>query len=119
MGIKMLKTGNQLRAARALVGMSQSEVAELAGVHLNTISGMEKRGPNLLTSAFDVVARVAKVLEAAGVMFIAGNGHGPGVVLRKPSAVPAGAAKRETAKAAAPKKPRPRRSEHPVRPTAW
>ncbi len=117
MSIKMLKTGNQLKAARALVGLSQNDVAERAGVHLNTISSMEKRGPNLLTSGFDVVTRVARVLEAAGVLFIAGNGHGPGVVLKKPAAEPASAAQREAGKSGQ-KKPRPRRSD-PLRPAAW
>jgi transcriptional regulator with XRE-family HTH domain len=114
----MLKTGNQLKAARALVGLSQNDVAERAGVHLNTISSMEKRGPNLLTSGFDVVTRVARVLEAAGVMFIAGNGHGPGVVLKKSATEPAGATKREGGKAGSQKKPRPRQSD-PHQPAVW
>jgi transcriptional regulator with XRE-family HTH domain len=113
----MLKTGNQLKAARALVGLSQGEVAERAGVHLNTISAMEKRGPNLLTSGFDIVTRVARVLEVAGVMFIAGNGHGPGVVLKKSSAEPAGAPQREAGKTGSRKKPGHKRSG-PLRPNA-
>jgi hypothetical protein len=37
----------------------------------------------LFRSGFEIVTRVARVLEAAGVMFIAGNGHGPGVIRRR------------------------------------
>jgi transcriptional regulator with XRE-family HTH domain len=112
----MLKTGNQLKAARALIGLSQGEVAERAGVHLNTISAMEKRGPNLLTSGFDIVTRVARVLEAAGVMFVAGNGHGPGVVLKKPLVDSDSVPQRVDRKGGNQKKPRPRRSD-PFQPT--
>jgi transcriptional regulator with XRE-family HTH domain len=115
--IEMLKTGNQLKAARALVGLSQTDVADRAGVHLNTISAMERRGPKLFTTSFDIVARVARVLEQAGVLFIAGNGHGPGVVLRKESEEPAGTTKREGTKVEGTKKPRPRGSD-PIWPTA-
>ena len=117
MSRKMLRTGNQLRAARALVGLSQTEVAERSGVHLNTISGMEKRGAKELTSAFNIVQRVARALEAAGVLFLDGNGHGPGVVLKKSAGEPVSPAKHEGTKVAA-KKPRPRRSE-PDQPTVW
>jgi transcriptional regulator with XRE-family HTH domain len=115
---KMLKTGNQLRAARVLVGMTQEEVAERAGVHLNTISAMERRGERVLTSAFDVVDRVSQALERAGVIFLYGNGRGPGVVLRDLEREPVAPTKRAGVKAGGAKKPRPRRSD-PQRPAAW
>jgi hypothetical protein len=79
----MLTTGNQLRAARALVDMDQGSLADRAGVNINTISAMEKRGDEILTSGLDKVRAVMTALEAAGVEFL---NHGkPGVQLRWPS----------------------------------
>lgn len=77
----MLTTGNQLRAARALVDMDQATLAEKAGVNINTIGSMEKRGAALLVSSLDKIRAVMTPLEAAGVEFL---NHGqPGVRLRK------------------------------------
>jgi DNA-binding XRE family transcriptional regulator len=86
-GFAMLTTGNQLRAARALAGLDQGTLAELADVNINTISAMEKRGGETLTSGLDVVTRVAQALEARGIEFL---NHGePGVRLRKGHKLPA------------------------------
>jgi transcriptional regulator with XRE-family HTH domain len=77
----LLTTGNQLRAARALVDMDQTTLAMRAGLNVNTISAMEKRGPSVLTSGLDKIRAVIRVLEDAGVEFL---NHGrPGVRLRK------------------------------------
>ncbi|MGQ4274973.1 helix-turn-helix domain-containing protein [Terrihabitans sp. B22-R8] len=77
----MLITGNQLKAARALVGMDQSTLAEKAGVHLNTVGAMEKRREQALISGMPTIRAVMNVLEAAGVEFL---NHGrPGVRLRE------------------------------------
>jgi transcriptional regulator with XRE-family HTH domain len=77
----MLTTGNQLRAARALIGIDQGELARRAGVNINTISSMEKRGPETLSSGLDTIRAVMKVIEEAGVEFL---NHGqPGVRLSK------------------------------------
>lgn len=76
----MLTTGNQLRAARALVDMDQGTLAERAGVNINTIGAMEKRGAQMLTSGLDKVSAVMKALEDAGVEFL--NHGNPGVRLR-------------------------------------
>ena len=77
----MLTTGNQLRAARALVGMDQGTLAKLAGLNINTISSMERRGTDTLTSGLDKIRAVMLVLEGAGIEFL---NHGqPGVRLRK------------------------------------
>ncbi|WP_342167238.1 hypothetical protein [Methylobacterium sp. SD21] len=77
----MLTTGNQLRAARALVGMDQGTLADRAGVNINTIGAMEKRGLSGLVSGLDKVQAVMRVLEAEGVEFL---NHGePGVKLRR------------------------------------
>jgi transcriptional regulator with XRE-family HTH domain len=76
----MLTTGNQLRAARALVGMGQSELAEKTKLSVTTISNMEGQGASPFRSSFETVRTVQKVLEAAGVEFL--NGNSPGVRLR-------------------------------------
>lgn len=76
----MLTTGNQLKAARALAGLDQKALAEAADVSPNTISAMEKRGSETLTSGLDTITAIMKALEAAGVELL---NHGrPGVRLR-------------------------------------
>jgi transcriptional regulator with XRE-family HTH domain len=82
MGIAMLlKTGNQLRAARVLVGLTQGELAQRCGMHLNSISAMEKRGAESLTSGLDSINEVVRALEALGIEFT--NGDAIGVRLRQ------------------------------------
>ena len=77
----MLTTGNQLKAARALAGLDQGELARRAGVNINTIGAMEKRGAEMLTSGLDKITAVMRALEEAGVEFL---NHGqPGVRLKK------------------------------------
>ncbi len=65
--------------ARAALQLGVREVATLAAVSPNTIARLE-RGESLYTRTVDAI-RAA--LEAAGVEFIAENGGGPGVRLRK------------------------------------
>jgi transcriptional regulator with XRE-family HTH domain len=80
----LLKTGNQLRAARVLAGLTQGELAERCGIHLNSISAMEKRGAEFLTSGLDTINQVVRALESLGIEFT--NGEAIGVRLRpKPS----------------------------------
>lgn len=75
----MLTTGNQLKAARALAGIDQARLAELAGVNVNTIGAMEKRGAAILTSGLDKIQDVMRALEGMGIEFL---NHGqPGVRL--------------------------------------
>jgi transcriptional regulator with XRE-family HTH domain len=77
----MLTTGNQLKAARALIGIEQKEVADLAGVNVNTIRSMEAAGAGPIAGRAQNVQAVQRVLEARGVEFL---NHGrPGVQLRK------------------------------------
>jgi len=72
----------QIRAARALVGWSQSDLAEASGLSLPTVKRMETLGPGR-SSAANVDA-VEKALGAAGIAFIPENGGGVGVRLREP-----------------------------------
>lgn len=71
----------QLRAARALVGWSRATLAEAAGTTERTLARLEA-GENAPRDATASAIRAA--LEAAGVDFIAENGGGAGVRLRKP-----------------------------------
>lgn len=71
----------QCRAARALLGMSQELLAKLAGVGVQTVIGFENSTRVARPSTLDAIRQA---LEAAGAVFIAENGEGPGVRLRKP-----------------------------------
>lgn len=65
--------------ARAAVGWGVRERAKAAGVSVDTVSRLE-RGEELMPRT---VAAIRAALEQAGVIFIASNGDGPGVRLRK------------------------------------
>ena len=73
---------SQIRAARALVGWSQSEVATAAGLSIPTVKRAEADG-GIRVSEGAMIA-IASALKKAGVEFIAENGGGAGVRLRKP-----------------------------------
>ena len=75
----MLTTGNQLKAARALCGVEQIELAEASGVSISTVRGMEAQGGATLKSGLATIAKVQKALEARGVEFL--NHGSPGVRL--------------------------------------
>jgi transcriptional regulator with XRE-family HTH domain len=75
---------SQIRAARALLGWSQAEVATAAGLSIPTIKRAEADGGIQVSD--DAVAAITRALKKAGVEFIAENGGGPGVRLRKPPA---------------------------------
>ena len=76
----MALTPGQCRAARALLGWSQDQLASASKVAKATIANLElgKRTPYNRTLE-DLVA----AFEAAGVRFIAENGGGPGVRLKR------------------------------------
>lgn len=63
-----MTTGSQLKAARALAGMTRTELANLARLNLSTAE-MEARAGETLRSSFETVRAVQKVLEVAGVEF--------------------------------------------------
>lgn len=71
-------TGAQIRMARAALSWRVRELAEKAGVMPNTISRIEGGS----AARTDTLARVASVLENAGIVFIPENGGGPGVRFR-------------------------------------
>jgi len=69
----------QCKMARVALGLGVRDLAAMANVAQATISRLE-RGEELKEST---VQGIQKVLEEAGVIFIAENGGGPGVRLRK------------------------------------
>lgn len=79
----MAISGNQIKAARALLGLEQSELAEKAGVSINTIRNMEGAGAAEVRVRSDTLFRVQEALKAAGAIFVEENGDGAGVRLRK------------------------------------
>lgn len=73
-------TPSQCRAGRALVELSQSDLAQRAHVGLSTVRNFEA-GRSLPVA--NNLSAIRAALEAAGVIFISENGDGPGVRLRK------------------------------------
>ncbi|RJE85459.1 helix-turn-helix domain-containing protein [Paracoccus onubensis] len=73
-------TPEQCRAARAIIGISQDELAARSEVAKATIAAFElgQRQPYART-----LAAIRTTLEFAGVIFIEENGDGPGVRLKK------------------------------------
>jgi transcriptional regulator with XRE-family HTH domain len=81
-------SGNQMRAARALLGLDQRELAALSGLSLPTIQRMEA-SPGPVRGTVESLTKVVDALERAGVELLGDNapsaGQGRGVRLRRPS----------------------------------
>ena len=75
---------SQIRAARGLLDISQTELSRRAGLGLATVKRIESSTEDLRVTV-QTLLRIQRALEAAGIIFIAQEGeHGPGVRLRKP-----------------------------------
>jgi transcriptional regulator with XRE-family HTH domain len=75
-------TGRQIAAARTLAGIGQDELAQHARISVPTLRRMEASdGP--AAGLPNNVEAVRRALETAGIIFVAENGDGPGVRLRK------------------------------------
>lgn len=72
---------SQIRAGRALIGWSQTDVASAAGLSVPTVKRAEADGGIRVSE--DAIVAIANALKKAGVEFIVENGGGPGVRLRK------------------------------------
>ena len=79
----MSLTSEQVRAARALLRWEQRDLAEASGVSLPSVKRLETQ-PGALAAHERTIVELRKALERAGIEFIAENGGGPGVRLRKP-----------------------------------
>ena len=73
---------DQLRAGRTLLRWSQADLAERSDVSLSTIRRLEAMTGGLVGNATTLKA-LQTALDQGGVIFIAENGEGPGVRLRK------------------------------------
>jgi transcriptional regulator with XRE-family HTH domain len=82
-------TASQLRAARALLGIDQQTLADLAGVSLPTIQRMEASEGNV-RGVVDTLTKVVEALNRAGLELIGDNsrseGGGRGVRFKEPAA---------------------------------
>ena len=82
-------TAAQMRAARALLGIDQRQLAGLAGVSLPTIQRMEA-SEGRVRGVIDSLTRVVEAVVRAGVELIGENaisgGGGRGVRLKNPGA---------------------------------
>jgi transcriptional regulator with XRE-family HTH domain len=75
-------TTRQIKAARALLGWSQADLAEKSKVSEPTIARLESVEGEL--GGREVTAqKIQEALEAAGIVFLESNGGGPGVRLKK------------------------------------
>jgi transcriptional regulator with XRE-family HTH domain len=72
-------TPAQCRAARALLGITQLQLAEAAHLGLSTVVDFEKERRQVSDAAAEAIQTA---LEAAGVEFLPGNGGGEGLRLR-------------------------------------
>ena len=74
-------TREQLKMARAALNWTVRDLAEKSGIALNTISRYENG-----TDAYnETLMKLRRTLEAGGVIFLDGNGEGPGVRLKRHS----------------------------------
>jgi transcriptional regulator with XRE-family HTH domain len=71
----------QIRGARAMLGMTQAELAKRAGVSITGLDDLEKGGADAKASTLSAIRHA---LESAGIDFT--NGDQPGVRLRKSGA---------------------------------
>jgi len=73
----------QIKAARALLGWSQDDLASVADVSIPTIKRLEAVD-GLLGGRSETATKIIGAMTSAGVEFIDENGGGAGVRLRKP-----------------------------------
>ena len=72
-----MMTSGQLRAARALLGIDQKTLAEMAGVSVPTIQRMEASEGNV-RGVVDSLSKVVDALNLAGVDLIGDHAQSPG-----------------------------------------
>lgn len=72
----------QVKAARALLGWSQSDLAKASEISEPTIKRLEASDGEL-GGRSDTAGKIVTALIDAGIIFVAENGEGPGVRLKK------------------------------------
>ena len=76
----MLISG-QIRAARALLKISQEQLAQSAGISIPTVKRSESDHPDALAVADKTLKKIQAALENAGIEFL--DGDEPGVKLKR------------------------------------
>ncbi|WP_089174674.1 helix-turn-helix domain-containing protein [Bosea sp. AS-1] len=82
-----MMTAAQMRAARAMLGIDQRQLAEMAGVSLPTIQRMESSA-GTVRGMIESLTRVVEALDRAGIVLIGDNATssegGRGIRLKAP-----------------------------------
>lgn len=82
-------TAAQMRAARALLGLDQRGLAEMAGLSLPTIQRMESSSGAQIRGNVESLVKIVEALDRAGVELIGegapSTGGGRGVRLKAPA----------------------------------
>jgi transcriptional regulator with XRE-family HTH domain len=73
----------QIKAARSLLGWSQDDLAEKSGISKPTIGRLESQDGGALGGRAETGDALVVALERGGIEFIAENGGGAGVRLKK------------------------------------
>ena len=73
---------SQIRAARALLGWHQEELARRAGVGLATIQRLERAADDKLMAHVSTLVKLLDCLEGAGIVFLRSDQTG-GLGVRK------------------------------------
>jgi transcriptional regulator with XRE-family HTH domain len=80
-------TAAQMRAARALLGIDQRQLAEMAGLSVPTIQRMEA-SEGIVRGMIETLTKLVEALDGAGIELIGDNvvstGGGRGVRLKAP-----------------------------------
>ena len=84
-----MRYSSQVRAARALLGWSQGQLARAAGVGLATLQRIEQR-EGVVKGNFSTALKIQKALEAAGILFIDDEAGEIGVRLKTDKAMKTG-----------------------------
>ena len=67
-----MRYSSQIRAGRALLGWSQTELARTAGVGLATLQRIEQND-GVVKGNFSTIFKIQKALEQAGIVFTDGE----------------------------------------------
>ncbi|UXN62934.1 helix-turn-helix transcriptional regulator [Phyllobacterium sp. A18/5-2] len=78
--VRAMITHAQIRAARALIGWKQTDLAKAASISEMSIKNIERGDTDPRVSTMQAIQAA---LESAGVIFVPENGEGVGVRLRK------------------------------------
>jgi transcriptional regulator with XRE-family HTH domain len=81
---QVMRYSAQIRAARAILGWSQDQLARRSGIGLATLRRIEQ-AQGLVKGNFSTIMKIQKALEQAGVHFTEDNAGEIGVRLKKRS----------------------------------